>query len=196
MQQYSNAQRTQLYAKAFPKFEPLQVTKSNRIEGLWCMGNNYTTSGYYGAYPHGYLPRIQSMFPTETGDRVLHLFGGSLPQSENYIRLDIRPEVNPDVVGDAHTLDKIFAPNSFDIIFADPPYSAEDAEHYGTCMVKRRVVMAGCNYILRPGGWLIWLDQVLPIFSKEKWMWNLAIAMVKSTNHRVRLITGFQKVTE
>jgi len=193
MQDFTNRERTELYRQAFPKFEPLSITKSNRIEGLWCMGNNYTTSGYYGAYPHGYLKRIMSMFPTTPEDRVLHLFGGSLPPSSDYVRIDINPTLDPEVVGDAHELSQIFAPDAFDIIFADPPYSHEDAEHYGTCMIKRKTVMAECHTILKPGGWLIWLDQVLPIFSKANWNWNLAIAMVKSTNHRIRLICGFQK---
>lgn len=189
----TNQERADLYIKAFPKFEPLQITKSNRIEGIWCMGNNYTTSGYYGAYPHGYLKRIMSMFPTAPEDKVLHLFGGSLPASDNYLRLDIRPEVAPDIIGDAHKLPEILQPQSFDIIFADPPYSAEDAEHYGTCMVKRKIVMQGCHHALKPGGWLLWLDQVLPIFSKQQWTWELAIGMIKSTNHRFRVITGFRK---
>ena len=185
-------QRADLYAKAFPKFQPLYVTQTDRIEGLWIMGNNYTTkTNFYGAYPHGYLPRVMSMFPDK--EKIAHLCSGSLPKSDDYLRVDINPDRCPDIVADAEKLSETIAPSSFDLILVDPPYSKEDAEHYGTVMLSRKKVLAECHKVLKPGGWVLWLDQVLPMFAKKNWHWGLAIGMIKSTNHRVRCVFGFEK---
>jgi hypothetical protein len=42
-------------------------------------------------------------------------------------------------------------------------------------------------------GILIWLDQVLPQYKKNQWSVIGRIGMVKSTNHRFRVITIFKK---
>ena len=51
-------------------------------------------------------------------------------------RVDINPEVNPDLVCDVHEL-SMYLDTKFDIIFADPPYSDEEAKeiyarHFGS----------------------------------------------------------------
>ena len=184
-------QRIDAYKKAFPKFPPPYLV-GDRIEGLWIMGNNYRTSGYYGAYPHGYLDRVHAMFPLEIGDPAMHIFSGSLPKDDRYIRFDIRPDVKPDVVCDVHKLSEVTS-RQYSLILADPPYSVEDAEHYGQPMVRRKVVFDECMKVLMPGGWLIWLDQAFPMFSKKVCRLGMAIGMIKSTNHRVRAVFGFQK---
>ncbi len=127
---------------------------------------------------------------------MLHLFSGSLPPSEDYTRFDIRPEMEPDVVGDAHALGEHFDSDAFDLIYADPPYSVEDAERYGTPMVKRRKIMASVKQILEPGGWLVWLDQAWPQFSKADFIFRGAIGAVRSTNHRVRAVFFFERCEE
>lgn len=185
-------ERCSAYARSFPKFPAPQVVNGTRIESLWIMGNCYQTSGYYGAYPHGYLDRVMSMFPDVLQDNILHLFSGSLPPGR-YARFDRRPESGAEYIGDANNLAVITLPRGFDMILADPPYSQEDAEHYGTCLISRKKVMEQCACILKPGGWLIWLDQVLPMFGKKEWDWSMAIGMVKSTNHRVRGVFGFRR---
>jgi len=182
-------ERIESYSKTFPEFPPLYLASNKRIEGLWIIGNRYNTGGYYGAYPHGYLRRVSSLFP-EKGN-TLHLFSGSLPKSEEYIRFDLKPEA--DVVGDAHKLSDYFSENYFDIVFADPPYSQEDADHYGTIMVKRKTVFDQALKILKPGGFLVWLDQIFPLHRKDIVDWMLAVGIIQSTNHRVRVVFGFQK---
>ena len=182
--------KIQFYQQAFPQFEPLYLTKSGRIEGIWVMGNNYRTSGYYGAYPHGYLARIMSMFPGKL--KIIHVCSGSLPAG-NYTRVDIRPEVNPDICCNVENLSEYVPNDHFDVALVDVPYSAEDAEHYGTVMLSRKKVLAECNKILKKNGWVVWLDQVLPMFAKTEWSFSMAIGMIKSTNHRVRAVFGFKK---
>lgn len=155
------------------------------------MGNNYTTSGYYGAHPHGYLQRIMSMFPDISEADIIHVCAGSLPPG-NYTRVDKNPELRPEICCDAEDLSKHIS-RRYKLALVDVPYSKEDAEHYGFPMLSRKKVLSQCFEALEPGGWVIWLDQVLPMFSKDHWNWSLAIGMIKSTNHRVRGVFGFCK---
>jgi hypothetical protein len=46
---------------------------------------------------------------------------------------------------------------------------------------------------MEKGGYLIWLDQVLPNYKKIEFDIVGRIGMVKSTNHRFRVITIFKK---
>lgn len=189
------AERAELYRNAFPKFQPLSVVETadrkQRLEGLWIMGNDYRVkSGYYGGYPAGYLDRVMSMFPD--AQDILHVPSGSIPPGP-YLRIDIRPEVNPDIIGDCHDIKALVGDRQFDLVLADIPYSQEDAEHYGRPMVRRNVVLKSCLEVCRPGGWVVWLDQVLPLFSKAACELTMAIGMVKSTNHRVRGVFGFRR---
>lgn len=183
------ADRARFYSEKFPDWPPLRVD-DRWLDGMWIMGNNYRTSGYYGAYPHTYLDRVSSLFPD--AQRILHLFSGSLVPGL-YTRFDRLPE-HADVVGDAEQLSTCFPDRKFDLIYADPPYSVEDCEHYGCAMVNRNKVVAECAKVLEPGGFLVWLDQVLPMFRKVELHMCGVIGMVKSTNHRFRVVTIFQRL--
>ena len=174
------------YHKTFPDYSKLIVNR-NCIEGIWVMGNNYTTkTDLYGAYPYGYLKRIYSMFPLIKG-KSLHLFSGSLPESPDYDKVDFNTGLDAETFGD------IIPNNLYERIYADPPYSIEDCDHYGCCMVKRNIVFKQCLKVMKKDGILVWLDQVLPNYKKVEWDIIGRIGMVKSTNHRFRVITIFKK---
>jgi len=81
----------------------------------------------------------------------------------------------------------------FDLILADPPYSPEDAEKYGVRMPNRREVTRALAQVCRPGGILVWLDVVWPQHRKEEWRTWGQIGLVRSTNHRVRLVSFFER---
>ena len=83
---------------------------------------------------------------------------------------------------------------SYDIVLADPPYSVEDAERYRTTMVKRNRIMRRLAESCKPGTHVVWLDQVLPMYRKTEWSVVGVIGMVKSTNHRFRVITIFERL--
>lgn len=209
--------RIDLYRAAFPDFAPLYLM-NGRIEGLWIMGNDYRVkSGYYGGYPAGYIPRVMAMFPDARS--VLHLFSGMVEKTHpDHVTFDLNPDRKPDIVGDAEGLSCYFRPDmraeayphgrTFDLILADPPYSVEDCDHYGTPMVSRFKVVRECFKVLAPGGHLVWLDQVFPMFRKDETPLVGAIyartelpgltdageiGMIKSTNHRVRGVFIFRK---
>ncbi len=187
-------ERSSNYSKAFPKFPPLRIW-NGRIEDIWFLGQNYKSqSSYYGSYPGNYLKRMNVIFPD--CHPVLHLFSGSLPPG-NYVRFDRRYDMKPEIVGDAHYLSDYLALNGwgnpFGAIFADPPYSIEDSEHYGCTLIKRNTVIDECHKILMPGGFLIWLDQVWPQYSKTNWDLYGKIGIEISTNHRSRSVTILKK---
>jgi hypothetical protein len=171
----------------------LFVAADGRVVGTWIMGNNYTVaSEYFGGYPAGYLRRIKALFPDKQS--VLHLFSGHV---QTHIfpgkTVDITPHLNPDYVDDAQTLKQVPL-ETFDLVLADPPYSVEDAEHYQTSMVKRNVVMRTLGMGLVSGTHVVWLDQVLPMYRKDQFTMEACIGMVKSTNHRFRVITIFKRI--
>lgn len=180
------------YNKTMPFPSSLFVSGDGRLVGTWIMGNNYQVkSNYYGGYPHGYLKRIKALFPDKRS--VLHLFSGKVNTSEMPgDRVDINPDVNPDLLCDAHELSK-HVTKDYDLVMVDPPYSVEDCEHYGTIMIKRNVVLRECSVILKPGAHVVWLDQVLPMYKKTDLKTVGYIGMVKSTNHRFRVVTIFEK---
>jgi len=94
------------------------------------------------------------------------------------------------ITADAHDLP---FDQEFDLVLADPPYSIEDCDHYGTVMIKRNKVLEQASKSLQKGGHIVWLDQVLPMYRKAELKTTGYIGMVKSTNHRFRVITIFEK---
>jgi hypothetical protein len=174
----------------FPK--SLFISEDGRVVGTWIMGNDYRVqSSYYGGYPAGYLRRVRALFPDKR--RVLHLFSGkvdlnALPGDT----VDINPDLAPTYVDDAQRLENVPLA-SYDLILADPPYSVEDAERYQTTMVKRNAVMRALQGATL-GTHIVWLDQVLPMYRKDAFAIDAVIGMVKSTNHRFRVVTIFCRV--
>jgi len=174
----------------FPR--SLFVSEDGRIVGTWIMGNDYRVrSAYYGGYPAGYLRRVKALFPDK--GRVLHLFSGkveldALPGDT----VDINRRLKPTYVDDAQTLNHVPL-EQYDLILADPPYSVEDATRYQTTMVKRNSVMRALQRVSE-GTHIVWLDQVLPMYRKDAFVIDAVIGMVKSTNHRFRVVTIFRRL--
>jgi len=170
----------------------LFIGDDNRIYGTWIMGNNYkVNSGYYGGYPAGYLKRIKALFPDKKS--ILHLFSGKVDTTIlDGKTVDINKDNDADYVDDAQSLENVPV-EDFDLILADPPYSVEDCEHYQTSMIKRNKVMKALGKKAIKGTHVVWLDQVLPMYRKDEWSIESVIGMVKSTNHRFRVVTIFIK---
>jgi len=186
-------QRIESYHRLTGFPESIFIGGDGRCVGTWIMGNNYRVkSEYYGGYPAGYLRRVKALFPDK--QRVLHLFSGKVDTASfPGDTVDSNAENSPDYLDDAHTLEKVPLQN-YDLVMADPPYSVEDCEHYGTTMVKRNKVMAALGARLSPDCHVVWLDQVLPMYRKDQFSIEAVIGMVKSTNHRFRVVTVFRRL--
>ena len=212
-------QRARFYNEHFPNRPPLAFT-AEWVTGAWCIGNYYKNPNpLYGAYPHGYLERVHSMFPDAR--RVLHVFSGGLvwdmavkvawPELTDGVILspewlELKDRVvelvdlhgseqgrNPTWQGDVLDLPGEWK-GRFDLVLADPPYSAVDAERYDVPMINRAAVMRALREVCKCGGNLIWLDQVWPMHRKSEWKTWGHIGLVRSTNHRVRLVSVFEAV--
>jgi len=199
MKSHSLAQRAEFYAKAFPQWTASHLVVAHQqtkdgdriwMNGNWTLGNDYRNrSKLYGAYPNGYLNRMMSLFPD--AEKVLHLFSGSLPPG-NYTRVDL---IQPaDVKANAEQLSKHFKAGEFDLCLADPPYSKEDAKKYGTKMVNRKKVLHELYKVVRPGGYVVWLDTSYPMFLSTEFHVCGFVTIVRCTNHRYRVAAIFQRV--
>ncbi|NVN11535.1 hypothetical protein [Nguyenibacter vanlangensis] len=166
--------------------------EDGRVVGTWIMGNDYRVkSTYYGGYPATYLRRIKALFPDK--HRPLHVFSGKVDlETFPGDTVDINPALSPTYIDDAQKLETVPL-EQYDLVLADPPYSVEDCEHYGTSMVKRNAVMRALQGV-RPGTHIVWLDQVLPMYRKDAFAVEATIGMWKSTNHRFRGITIFRRL--
>lgn len=169
------------------------VAEDGRVVGTWIMGNDYRVkSSYYGGYPAGYLRRISALFPDKR--RLLHVFSGKVDLAVMPgDTIDVNPGLSPTFIANAHDLSAVPL-ERYDLVLADPPYSVEDAERYQTTMVKRNVVMRSLAAGMASGAHVVWLDQVLPMYRKDEWAIEAVIGMVKSTNHRFRMITIFRRL--
>jgi hypothetical protein len=176
----------------FPR--SLFISEDDRVVGTWIMGNDYRVkSGYYGGYPAGYLRRVRALFPEKKNP--LHLFSGrvdlaAMPGDT----VDINASLKPTFIDDAQSLTNVPLCD-YDLVLADPPYSVEDAERYKTTMIKRNSVMRALQSV-RPGTHVVWLDQVLPMYRKDTFAVEAVIGMVKSTNHRFRVVTIFRRLED
>jgi hypothetical protein len=180
------------YVRATNYPRSLFISDDGRIVGTWIMGNSYkVSSGYYGGYPHGYLKRVKALFADKKN--CLHVFSGRVDQSAwPGDTVDLNADMQPTYLDDAQSLSSVPL-EKYDIILADPPYSVEDAEHYQPTMVKRNKVMAALSRA-KSGTHVVWLDQVLPMYRKDQWKIIGVIGMVKSTNHRFRVVTIFERL--
>lgn len=170
----------------------LFIAADGRLVGTWIMGNDYRVkSEFYGGYPNTYLRRVRSLFRDKR--TVLHLFSGMV-DTEAFPgdTVDINENFLPDYVSDAQTLNGVPL-KQYDLAMCDPPYSVEDAEHYQTSMVKRNKVMDALRG-MSSGAHVVWLDQVLPMWRKDAFTLIGVVGIVRSTNHRFRVMSVFERL--
>lgn len=167
------------------------VMNEGGVIGMWTMGNNYRVkSGYHGGYPNTYLRRVRALFPDKKC--VLHVFSGRVDlETMPGDTVDLNSDLSPTFVDDCQTMLSVPL-ERYDLILADPPYSGEDADRYGTTMVKRNLVVRALSRV-QPGTHLVWLDMVLPMYRKSEWKLEADIGMRRSTNHRFRSVTIFER---
>jgi hypothetical protein len=200
------ADRVEAFALAFPKWPaawPRIVREQGRdvLYAIWVLGADYRNrSQFYGAYPPGFLARVMALFPDVRPMRVLHVFSGSLPEGD-YVRLDSNPTLEPDIVGSVYDAGRLLAPllelfgARFSLIVADPPYTRTDARRYGTPMVNRGRATAALADVAAPGGYLAWLDTCWPMHRKATWRTVGRILVQRSTNHRARVLSLFERTS-
>lgn len=84
--------------------------------------------------------------------------------------------------------------SGYDLVLADPPYTKDDAKRYGQPLPNKRLVIDQIHQVTATGAHLVWLDTAWPMHSKSQWRTCGLIGMVRSTQHRVRLVTIMERV--
>lgn len=112
-------------------------------------------------------------------------------------RVDMRKEVEPDLLCDVHELSKHLNPVGprYDIILADPPYSTDEARDiYGTPPLKYKKWTAECDKYLKAGGLLmVYHKYVMPNPNPEKYIVVKRVFVGNRTMHLPRVCIVFQK---
>ena len=123
--------------------------------------------------------------------KLLNLFCG---MNKFGTRVDIKEEVNPEFICDAHEVSKLFA-RKFDVILADPPYSTEESkELYGTEKLSYKIWTKECDKILEKGGLLIiYHKYVMPNPNPEKYEVVKRVFVGNRTYHLPRVAIFFRK---
>jgi hypothetical protein len=191
--------RVEAYKAAFPQYPDSWpwVTPTGRwLNAVWLGGENYKGSGYYGAYPPWYLPRLAALFPDIPQEEWLHLYAGSLTDATPGWKLELRPP--GDGVAPAHVRADArhlpFLRGCFRFTAADPPYTELDAERYHTpAGLNKPAVVRDVATVTHAGGFLAWLDTTLPIYHGETWQHFGMILVQRSCNHRTRLCSLFAR---
>jgi len=155
------------------------------------MGNSYQKrNDFYGGYQGNFLKRIDALFPDRKN--VLHLFAGKIDlASFPGDTLDIDNSLNPTYCVNAETCFGVPL-NKYDFVLADPPYSESDANKYGLPLVNRNTVIKTLSTRLPVGAYIVWLDQVYPMYAKVNLKPEATIGIIGSTNHRFRVLTVFR----
>ena len=123
------------------------------IESLAWVLPRPSKSKYPGSFPLHFenkLYRELGIYPEF--DKILHPFGG---KAEHGIRCDLRVEVYPDVLTDAHNLP--FRDNVFGCVVLDPPYNEDYSKRLYGSKIKLRLgqYMQEGLRVCRKGGYIV-----------------------------------------
>lgn len=182
-------ERASIYNKRFPTHPPMSANE-RWLVGFWYLWRS-KASKIYGGYPTGYLKRFYTLFPD--CPNILHLFSGALKEDEQGIRFDISPEFSPDILGDVVDLIDLIGDRRFDIVFADPPYEDKDFEIYGFPQFNKGQVVRNLYHVVKPDGFLVWLDLLIPMYKKKEWLLTGMIGVAVGTNMRTRTACIFKR---
>ena len=163
---------------------------------------------YKGAYPNGFLKRVDKIIDSIglENPRVLHLFSGSIQGREGEDTMDIQKQNNPSIVADA-TKEFPIEDNTYDVILADPPYDIEEkgrqktvkidwsTELWGTAPVKPYSFVKEAMRVLKPGGLLFILHFL--VYKRPKGALPASfISVTTGPNTRVRMLCIFKKTED
>jgi hypothetical protein len=124
--------------------------------------------------------------------KMLNLFCG---MNKYGFRIDLKPEVNPDLISDAHSFADKLNGQRFDFILADPPYSTEEARDiYGAPPLKYKKWTEQCDTVLVSGGLLcVYHKYVMPNPNPEKYVVEKRVFIGNRTMHLPRVAVFFRK---
>ena len=142
-------------------------------------------------YAESWLLSLASDILGIENPKILNLFCGMNVQG---FRVDIKPDVNPDLVCDIHCLSE-YLKDTFDIILCDPPYSdKESSELYGTPKLNYKKWTSEATKLLSPKGILIvYHKYVMPNPDPEVYVVERRVFIGNRTYHVPRCAIYFRK---
>ena len=190
------------------------------ISGTWHFGGNYRQiSPFPGSYPIQYVERAKILFPEILKGNNLHIFAGSLAIPEwglqkKYdipgITLDLNtvkrysPIMRPDVLANAENFTdslswklwtKESGINRFDFVMADTIYNDRQAfEKYDVEKAPSRdAVIDQASKVTRPGGFLLWIDEMEPAHANAIWIHRVDITIRMGQKKFPRVFTVLER---
>ncbi len=150
---------------------------------------------YRGAMPlycEDWLIRLAKDILHNPNPDILNVFCGICRYG---FRVDINPDVKPDLVCDIHKLTTKIKDKKFDVILADPPYSNKEAEDiYGTPPLKYKKWTAECDKLLRKGGlFIIYHSRFMPSPRREDYVTVKRVFVAGIPNHAPRIAMYYKK---
>jgi len=126
------------------------------IESLaWVLPRPRRNNKYIGSFPQHFekkVIRLLGFDEIKDKNKILHPFGG---MAEFGIKVDIKPEVKPDIIGDAHNM-SFFKDNTFELVILDPPYNEEYSRRlYQTKKPMFKKYTKEAVRVLKNGGYLV-----------------------------------------
>lgn len=157
---------------------------------------------YYGAYPSGFLQPARFLLGASKDDTVLHVCSGMVklyPYKDCFgeydITLDINPDLKPDLVHDVTADGRLPDAGEWKYILADPPYTEEDAKHYGEAKFPEpNALLRKCLDAVQVGGRVGFLHYIWPNppkFAIER----AAITVGTGRNNRARYYTVYERLS-
>lgn len=148
---------------------------------------------YKGGFPLWFEEKILKHFgydykTHDLKDRVCHMFAG---MTKYGFRIDLKPEVNPDMIGDCHELP--LPDNMFELVILDPPYNNELSKTlYNTGKLKYKDYIKEAVRICKPEGHIVMYHWVItPRPQGTKFVSRIVV--LTRVWHRPRVCCIFQK---
>jgi hypothetical protein len=170
------SQRIENYERATKLPQSLFIGGTGQVLGTWVLGSSFGTDG---DYPSGYVRRVRSLFPDK--QHVLHVYSDG----------------RKDLAGDyaKHLPSLLNKPlENYDLVLCDPPYTKENSDRHGRPKTQRTKLLRAFGERLREGAHVVWLDQVMPTARRDLLEVEALVGMVKSAQHRFRLVTIYRKI--
>lgn len=146
------------------------------------------SSTYRGSFPLHFETKLSKLLGLKD-KLILQPFGGVAKLG---IRVDLKKDVKPDVIADAHHLP--FKDSTFDCVILDPPYSDEYSKELFQISQKLKMkdYIKEAIRVLKENGFLVFY-HIYPIPCPHGCRWYARILLEHRTFHKLRWVGIWQK---